>query len=59
MMCLDMGFDMMALKHLNYLSNTFPNDPNLYFNIGICWEKLKQFKFALDAYTKAVKLKER
>ena len=27
--CLDMGFDMLALKHLNYLSKTFPDDPNL------------------------------
>ena len=58
MMCLDMGFDSMALKQLLYLSNTFPNDANLYFNIGICWEKLKQFKFALEAYKKAVELKE-
>ena len=57
-MCLDMGFDSMALKHLNYLANTFPNDANLYFNIGICWEKLKQFKFALNSYKKAVELKE-
>ena len=58
MMCLDMGFDSMALKHLNYLVQTFPNDANLYFNIGICWEKLKQFKFALNSYKKAVELKE-
>lgn len=57
MMCLDMGFDSMALKQLNFLSKAFPEDANLHFNMGICFEKLKLFKFALNSYKKAVELK--
>jgi tetratricopeptide (TPR) repeat protein len=57
-LCLDLGFEQMALKHLDYLVQVFPNDPNLHFNIGICWEKLKRPQFALNAYKRAVSLKE-
>lgn len=57
MLCSDMGFNEAAIKHLNYLSKIFPEDANLYFNIGICWEKLKEFEFALEAYKKATELK--
>ena len=56
-LCLDLGFDQAAMKHLSYLINVFPDDANLYFNIGICWEKLKHPKYALNAYKKAVELK--
>ena len=56
-LCLDLGFDQAAMKHLSYLINIFPDDANLYFNAGICWEKLKHPKYALNAYKKAVELK--
>ena len=56
-LCLDLGFDQVAMKHLSYLTGVFPNDANLYFNAGICWEKLKHPKYALNAYKKAVELK--
>ena len=45
-LCLDMGFEKTALNHLNSLSQIFPEDSNLFFNIGICWEKLGNLKFA-------------
>lgn len=57
-LCLDLGFEKIALKHLNALTLMFPNDPNLHFNVGICWEKLKHPKFAIKAYERAIALKD-
>ena len=57
MMCLDLGFEKAALSHIKYLLEIFPDDANLYFNTGICWEKLKDINKAIDAYKKAVELK--
>ncbi|GBF22745.1 TPR repeat-containing protein [Candidatus Gastranaerophilus sp. (ex Termes propinquus)] len=56
-LCLDLGFEQMALKHLSYLANIFQEDASLQFNIGICWEKLKRYEYALKAYRRAVELK--
>lgn len=56
-LCLELGFEQVALKHLTYLIGVFPDDANLYFNTGICWEKLKQPTYALNAYKKAVEIK--
>ena len=57
MLCLDLGFEKVALSHIKYLLKIFPNDANLYFNTGICWEKLKNYDNALYAYQKAVEIK--
>ena len=57
MLCLDLGLESAALSHIKYLLKVFPNDADLYFNTGICWEKLKNFDNALLAYQKAVDLK--
>ena len=43
---------------VNYLKNIFPDDANLYFSIGICWEKLKEYNYVLDSYKKAVELRK-
>ncbi len=57
MQCLDFGFEDTALFHIKYLLKVFPSDADLYFNLGICYEKLKNYKLALNAYEKAVELK--
>ena len=57
MLLSDMGFIEASIKHLNYLVGIFQDDANLYFNLGICFEKLKEFKLALHYYKKAVELK--
>ena len=57
MLCLDLGFEQVAMAHIKYLLDIFPDDANLYFNAGICWEKLKNYENALIAYKKAVELK--
>jgi tetratricopeptide (TPR) repeat protein len=57
MLCLDQGLDEMALKHLNYLTEFFPEDANLHFNMGVAWEKIRQPECALKAYEAAVMLK--
>ena len=56
-LCLDNGFDEMALKHLSYLVAVFPDDANLHFNMGVAFEKIKQFTYALKSYEKAVSIK--
>ncbi len=57
MLCLDLGYEKAALSHIKYLLEIFPNDADLYFNTGICWEKLKNLDNALIAYKKAVEIK--
>ena len=52
MLCLDLGFEKVAMHQIKYLLEIFPDDANLYFNAGICWEKLKNFDNALLAYQK-------
>ena len=56
MLCSDMGFNEVAIKHFSFLSEIFKEDSNLYFNIGICFEKLKEFEIALEYYKKAVEI---
>src|SRR5574344_2040351 len=53
---LDKGFNEEAMKQLLYLVNVFPDEPKLYFHIGITWERLKKPEFAKKAYKKAVEL---
>ena len=57
MLCSDMGFIEVAIKHFSFLSKIFPDDANLHFNIGICFEKVKEMELALQSYKKAVEIK--
>ena len=57
MLCLDLGFETAALSHIKYLLKIFPQDANLYFNMGICYEKLKNIDEAMESYKNAVELK--
>ena len=40
---LDSGFAQEALQHFLYLKNIFKEDSGIYYNLGIVYEKLKQF----------------
>ena len=40
---MDCGFNEEALKHLLYLSQNFSYDEGIYYNLGIVYEKLKNF----------------
>ena len=48
------GFNEEALSNLKYLLKYFPDDPEIYYNLGIQYEKLKDFESAKEAYEKAV-----
>lgn len=48
------GFNEEALANLQYLAKYFPNDADLQYNLGILYEKLKDFKSAKIAYEKAL-----
>ena len=50
------GFNEEAEGNLRYLIKYFPKDAELYFNLGIVYEKLKDFEKAEKAYEKAIKL---
>ena len=50
------GFNEEAEGNLNYLIKYFPEDAELYYNLGIVCEKLKKFEDAKNAYQKAVEL---
>ena len=52
MLCLDLGFEKVAMSHIKYLLEIFPDDANLYFNAGICWEKLKEYEKAEKLYNR-------
>lgn len=51
---LDNGFEDESLKQLLFLIGIFPNDSNLYFNLGIVYEKTKRLELAVQAYQKAI-----
>ena len=50
------GFNEEAEGNLRYLIKYFPDDAELYYNLGIVYEKLKDFEKARDCYQKAVEL---
>ena len=53
---LDSNYPQEALQHLLYLSKIFSDDGGIFYNIGIAYEKLKNFAKAEEAYEKAVEL---
>lgn len=53
---LDSGFSEEALQHFLYLSKIFENDSGIFYNLGIVYEKLKNFEKAKDAYIKSIEL---
>ena len=48
------GFNEEALSNLKYLTKYFPEDAELWYNLGIQYEKVKDFKRAKKAYEKAL-----
>ena len=50
------GFNEEALSNLQYLIKYFPEDAELFYNIGILYEKLKDFEQAKTSYQKAIEL---
>ena len=52
----DNGFNEEALTNFQYLLKYFPEDAEIYFNIGILEEKLKNFIGAKEAYLKAIEI---
>ena len=52
----DNGFNEEALSNLEYLLKYFSNDAELYYNIGILYEKIKDFSKAEEAYNKAISI---
>ena len=53
---LDAGFSKEALQHFLYLAKFMENDSGIYYNLGIVYEKLKDFDKAIEAYKKAIEL---
>ena len=53
---LDNGFNEEAKKNLLYLVRTFPDNAELLYNLGIAYEKLKQYEKAENAYIRAIEL---
>lgn len=52
----DNGFNEEALANLKYLEKYFPEDADIAYNIGIIYEKLKDFQNAETAYQQAVSI---
>ena len=52
----DKGFNEEALSNLEYLEKYFPDDADISYNIGIIYEKLKDFEKAEKAYEKALSI---
>lgn len=52
----DCGFNDEALKNLFYLSKMIPNDSEIFYNLGIVYEKLKNLKKAKESYEKAIEI---
>lgn len=53
---MDFGFNEEALQHLLYLSRNFKDDDGIFYNLGIVYEKLKEFHKAKDSYLKALEI---
>ena len=45
-----------AIKEYNLALEQNPNDSQIYYNIATCYEKLGDFKSAINFYNKAIKL---
>ena len=56
LLLLDSGFAKEAKMHLTVLLKGINNDSELYYNLGIANEKLKNFFDAKNAYLKALEL---
>lgn len=52
----DNGFNEEALSNLKYLEKFFPEDSELQYNLGILYEKLKDFDNAKKSYKKAIEI---
>lgn len=52
----DCGFNEEALKNLIYLSKVFKDDSGVFYNLGIVYEKLKNYKKAKESYMKALEI---
>ena len=50
------GFNEEAEGNLKYLLKYFPQDAEIYYNLGIVYEKLKKFTEAKECYQKAVEI---
>ena len=53
---LDSGYSEESLAHFLYLSQIFEQDSGIFYNLGIVYEKLKNFEKAKESYLKAIKL---
>lgn len=53
---LNEGFVEEAKTNLIYLVQTFPENAELLYNLGIAYERLKQFEKAQNAYIRAIEL---
>ena len=56
MLLLEQGFNEEAITNLKYLLKVFPENHEMWFNLGIAYEKTKQKDLAIDAYKHAVTL---
>jgi len=54
MLLLDNGYKKEALAHFLHLAEIFKNDAELFYNMGIVYEKLKDLNNAEKAYQKAI-----
>ena len=52
----DNGFNEEALVNLEYLAGYFPEDADLYYNLGILYEKTKKTEKAEESYKKAISI---
>lgn len=52
----DSGFIEEALSNLIYLAKYFPEDAELFYNLGILYEKLKDYNSAKESYLTAIKI---
>lgn len=50
------GFNEEALSNLQYLEKFFPEDAELQYNLGILYEKTKDFEKAKNSYQKAISI---
>ena len=51
---MDKGFNEEAIKQLSYLITVFPEDARLHYNLGIAWDKMRNFNQAKKAYETAL-----
>lgn len=50
------GFNEEALSNLKYLEKYFPEDSELHYNLGILYEKTKDFESAKKSYLEAINI---